>query len=156
MLTGVCEAQQTSYMPGYLRLHVIGASDSEEDQNAKLLVRDAILAEAANVLEGCDSAEEACKRIEQSKDIFIMAAESACKNKVRLETGVFVFPDRQYGDMHLPSGDYLAVRVILGKGEGKNWWCVLYPGMCMPEEIEKAWKWKRVWEHWFIWRGGSV
>ena len=67
---------------------------------------------------------------------------------VRAETGVFPFPDRDYGGTVVPAGDYRALRVVIGDGEGKNWWCVLFPGLCLPVEGERRWMivdWFRSW-----------
>ena len=55
---------------------------------------------------------------------------------VRLETGVFPFPDRVYGDEVVPAGEYRALRVVLGDGKGRNWWCVIYPSLCLPEQAD--------------------
>ena len=102
-----------------IRLHVIADSDSEEDQAIKLRVRDRIIAEIGD--RGGDS-------IEQS------AADEVSKYTDEYTASVIlgeeVYPERIYEDISLPAGKYMSLRVVLGSGEGKNWWCVLFPPLC--------------------------
>lgn len=125
----------------YVRLHVIAADDSEAAQALKLQVRDAVLASARELLKDADSADAAWHLVGESMDILESAAsrcarEAGYDGPVRCEIGVFPFPNRTYGDVFVPAGDYRALRVILGEGAGHNWWCVLYPSLCDPETIE--------------------
>ena len=122
----------------YIRLHVIAEDDGAAAQALKLEVRDAILAAVRPLLADCGDAEEAWRRIGESVD----ALEAVAAGRVRAlgydapvacETGVFDFPDRQYGAVFVPAGAYRALRVVIGAGEGRNWWCVLYPSLCVPE-----------------------
>ena len=66
------------------------------------------------------------------------ARELGCNAEVRAEVGVFDFPDRVYGALFVPAGEYRALRVTIGAGEGPNWWCVLYPSLCVLNEADAA------------------
>jgi len=118
-----------------IRLHVIANSDSDSDQTLKLKVRDRILSEAEHLFNEVDSPEEAIEKVlENSKAITDIARDEILKNNfsydVRIETGTFPFPQKRYGNLFLPAGNYNAVRIIIGSGEGKNWWCVMFPPLC--------------------------
>ena len=119
-----------------LRLHVLANSDSEEDQALKLAVRDAILAEGQGLFDGVKSREEA-ETILQKELPHMRAiaektvAEAGYVYSVDLLLGEEEYPTRTYGSICFPSGQYLSLRVIIGEGEGQNWWCVLYPPLCM-------------------------
>jgi len=125
--------------PDYIRLHIIAASDSDFDQAVKLCVRDEVREVSAALLEDCQSADEAFERLNVVSEELRMAAEARARREgfegsVRIELGVFPFPDRMYGEELVPAGAYRAVRIVLGEGEGQNWWCVVYPGLCLPED----------------------
>ena len=130
---GTCETLPNEV----LRLHVLANSDSEEDQALKLAVRDRILQEGSAVMDGVSNKEDA---IEAAKEA-IPALEKAAQEEIR-ERGYsypvsiaiekVYFPTRQYGDTTLPAGKYDALRVVIGSGEGHNWWCVLFPALCLP------------------------
>ena len=116
-----------------VRLHVLANSDSEEDQDVKLLVRDALLEK----ISGYDASdkEEALEMIEKNKEALCTLAESVIKSQgmshtVQIEVGEEEYPTRYYEDFALPAGTYTSVRVIIGEGGGQNWWCVLYPPLC--------------------------
>ena len=137
ILTPVGAAAQ----PECIRLHVIADSDSLIDQAIKLGVRDAVRECTSLWLAGCSDAEEAWhilsgRQSELAEAAARRAALYGFEGPVCAELGVFPFPDRLYGDELYPSGDYRAVRIILGEGTGKNWWCVLYPSLCLPEEAD--------------------
>ncbi len=122
----------------FLRLHVIAASDSEEDQRLKLAVRDAVLSAGAALFNGSVTADQAEKRIQPRVCALEYAAEktlreNGCFDDVRVEVKREYFPERQYGELALPPGVYQAVKVTIGKGEGHNWWCVMFPPLCLPE-----------------------
>ena len=119
-----------------VRLHVLANSDSEADQELKLKVRDAILKEGENIFLDCESKEDAVKRIEENKEQLINIAEETVKREgysypVRIEIGEEEYPTKSYESTCFPSGSYTSLRVIIGEGEGQNWWCVLYPPMCL-------------------------
>lgn len=120
-----------------VRLHVVGASDSAEDQAVKLKVRDAVLAEAAKWYEKTDSMEEAsaalCVHLEAIQKAGERALlENGSRDGLSVRMGEFYFPTRDYGDFSLPAGKYRTLRVTVGEGRGKNWWCVVFPSLCLP------------------------
>lgn len=118
-----------------IRLHVIANSDSEGDQALKLKVRDSILAGSARELANINDGKAARDIISAGLKNIETAARDELKRQgssyaVNAQWGVFDFPVRQYGDITLPAGKYRAVRVLIGEGRGKNWWCVMYPPLC--------------------------
>ena len=120
-----------------LRMHVIANSDSKEDQALKLKVRDAILERGKELFDGSLRAQEAKARLEPKRDELIKTAQDVIKNEgydypVTVEVVNEYFATRAYGEMTMPAGKYNAIKVIIGKGEGKNWWCVMFPPMCLP------------------------
>ena len=124
----------------YIRLHVVAADDGAAAQALKLQVRDAVLAAVRPLVADCGDADEAWRRIDQSVDALEAAAAGRARalgydGPVTAGTGVFDFPDRHYGGVFVPAGEYRALRVVIGAGEGHNWWCVLYPSLCVPEDV---------------------
>ncbi|MBO4847631.1 MAG: stage II sporulation protein R [Clostridia bacterium] len=120
-----------------LRLHILANSDSAEDQAVKLKVRDAILACFGGGFE-VSSEQEAKRKLLLMGDELQSAAENALAESgmdygVQLVSGEFDFPDRMYGDELYPAGRYDALRVVLGDGAGHNWWCVMFPPLCIIE-----------------------
>ncbi len=118
-----------------LRLHVLANSDSEADQALKLKVRDSVLETASAILEGCPDRETAEQRLSAALPEIEDAARARIaaeggKQTVTAELRPTVFPTREYEDFTLPAGEYLALRVVLGEGEGHNWWCVVFPPLC--------------------------
>lgn len=139
MNTAQAEGMSDVPVSQYIRLHVVAADDGEAAQALKLEVRDATLAAARSLLKGCGGADEAWARIGENVDTLAAAAtrrarELGYEGPVVALTGVFQFPDRHYGAVFVPAGEYRALRVVIGAGEGHNWWCVLYPSLCVPEE----------------------
>ena len=135
------EALAAWIAPAVLRFHVLANSDSPEDQTIKLQVKDLLLKE---IREGAGDAaqnkEELCRYISKNRHELETAAENymaecgvSYSARIRLET--CEFPMRTYGDLTFPAGTYDAVRVLLGNGEGKNFWCVLYPSLCYTDSI---------------------
>ncbi len=119
-----------------LRLHVLANSDSREDQELKLKVRDAVLSCADGLLIDADSREEALRLTEEHLSLLTEAAKKAItdagrSDPVRLELGEEVYPTKNYEACCFPSGKYASLRVVIGAGEGQNWWCVLFPPMCV-------------------------
>lgn len=119
-----------------LRLHVIAESDSDEDQALKLEVRDAVLECVSEAVADCGSFEEAYTVVELMQNDILEAAQNCVYENggdctVTLALGEEKYPRRDYGDIVLPAGVYPSLRVILGGGEGKNWWCVLFPTVCV-------------------------
>lgn len=126
-----------------VRLHILADSDCQADQNVKLLVRDALLESGAEIFSGEISKEEAALALEKDKDKLIDTAKSVLLEN-GFDYGVTVslvneyFTTRTYEDYTLPAGEYLSLKVVLGKGEGHNWWCVMFPPLCLPAASETA------------------
>ncbi len=138
LLTASPAAGTESDRGDYIRLHVVADDDSALRQGEKLAVRDSVRQASNDLLAGCDTADEAFARLSAHTDELASAAQAALgrEDGVSVETGVFAFPERQYGALLLPAGDYRAVRVVLGRGAGHNWWCVLYPSLCLEADGE--------------------
>ncbi len=118
-----------------VRLHVLANSDSEEDQSLKLLVRDQVLQQAAGILEGAEDRQTAESRLRGSlPDLEAAAARTVAANgydyPVTAELEETEFPTKEYDGFALPAGRYLALRVSIGRAEGRNWWCVVFPPLC--------------------------
>lgn len=125
-----------------LRLHVIANSDSDADQELKLFVRDAILEETQKILKNVKSREEAEKIIsEHSALLENIALETVRKNRfdysVALELGKEKYPTKNYESCAFPSGEYLSLRIKIGEASGENWWCVLFPPLCLSAATDK-------------------
>jgi len=119
-----------------LRLHVIANSDSASDQRIKLEVRDAVLAFSAQC--ETDSKSEIrsffAERLDELTEVAngVLKAEGVAYT-ASLSLGVSHFPDKTYDGVTYPEGDYDALRVVLGEGSGQNWWCVIFPPLCLPQ-----------------------
>ncbi|MBQ3263395.1 MAG: stage II sporulation protein R [Oscillospiraceae bacterium] len=136
LLTGLWAQGTQARLAGRLvRLHVIAASDSAADQAEKLAVRDAVLRCLTPKLNGAESAGEARKIIMRAETLIFRAAKTATKQSVRVDFGTEHYPTRDYGAFALPAGDYDSLRITLGAGEGKNWWCVVFPPLCTQEAL---------------------
>ncbi len=119
-----------------LRLHILAASDSDEDQALKLRVRDGILAEYSAQLSEVTDLEDARVAIEaRLPDIVATAerivAEAGYDYRVTASLGEEWYDTRDYGELSLPRGVYTSLIIKIGKGQGRNWWCVMYPPMCL-------------------------
>ncbi len=126
-----------------LRLHVIANSDTEADQNLKLQIRDRLLTEGADIFNGSVTADEARDKILPEKERLEAAATEVARENgydydIKLNVTEEYFDTRVYENFTLPAGKYNAVKVIIGSGEGKNWWCVMFPPLCLPAAEEKA------------------
>ena len=129
LVAGVCEQVQGKISGGMVRLHIIANSDSETDQSVKLMVRDEIISRQKEIFpDGIPKELGDEQRIKIQK-----IAESVCGYEVTVERGRFYFPTKTFENITLPAGEYDAIRVVLGKGDGKNWWCVMYPPLCFSE-----------------------
>lgn len=140
----ICSFAKTSdeIRSDVLRLHVIANSDSSVDQNLKLRVRDYILNEGKEIFNGSVNVENAVEKIEP----LLPKLENSAKNFIRssgFDYDVHItlsdeyFTTRTYETVTLPAGKYLALRVVIGSGEGHNWWCVMFPPMCVPAADKK-------------------
>ena len=119
-----------------IRLHVLANSDSEEDQALKLKVRDAVLEHTKDAITACADVTEAKHLIESKKDEILHICEKTIADEgygypVSVQFGTEKYPEKIYGTVTLPSGDYCSVRVMIGEAEGHNWWCVLFPPLCV-------------------------
>ena len=118
-----------------IRFHVLANSDSEQDQALKRAVRDAILKEVSPKLAvsmSLDESRQILKKVSpEMKTIGSLVVKSWGKDyTVHTEYGHFSFPTKSYGSLVLPAGEYEALRVVIGEGQGSNWWCVLFPPLC--------------------------
>ncbi len=126
-----------------IRLHILANSDSEADQQVKLAVRDALLESGGKIFSGTADKDNAVKYLEADKEKLIETANRVLKeNGFDYESEVYLvkeyFNTRTYEDFTMPAGEYLALKIILGEGKGHNWWCVMFPPLCLPAATDKA------------------
>lgn len=124
-----------------LRLHILANSNSAADQALKLTMRDRLLKETAGLFETAQSKDQALQKAQQFLPQLKQLAEDelrrhGCNDPVTVELGKSEFNTRHYTGFSLPAGEYDAVRVLIGNAEGKNWWCVLFPALCVPAATE--------------------
>ncbi len=126
-----------------VRLHILANSDSEKDQNIKLKIRDALLEKNTLILSDGVNQVNAVEYFKLSKDELLETARGVLREngfdydvKVYLEKEYF--ETREYGELIFPAGEYTALKVVLGEGKGRNWWCVMFPPLCVPaaDDIE--------------------
>ena len=122
---------------GLIRLHVVANSDSAEDQSIKLQVRDAVIESLSDAMAGIADIDQARAYIEDNLPKIEQAANKTLKALGCEETAVAtlqdeVFDTRYYDTFALPAGVYQSLRITIGDGEGKNWWCVVFPTLCIP------------------------
>lgn len=125
-----------------LRMHVIANSDSSADQNLKFKVRDAVLECGAELFDGTVTVDEAKAKIEPKTAELEAAARTVIENEgydypVSVSVENEYFSTRCYGDLTMPAGRYTAVKVVIGEGAGHNWWCVMFPPLCLPAAQER-------------------
>lgn len=119
-----------------LRLHIPANSDSEIDQNVKLKVRDEILKLLEKPLSYCESRDEAAEVVQNmTKNIEFTANKVLSDNgldyKATAKVTTEYYPEKSYGDITLPAGTYRSLKIELGKADGQNWWCMLFPQVCV-------------------------
>lgn len=120
-----------------VRLHILANSDSEIDQEVKLKVRDALLEKNTSLLTKGVNTENAPIYFENSKDELLKTAQKVLKEN-GFDYGAVItlekeyFETREYGELTFPPGEYTALKVVLGEGKGHNWWCVMFPPLCVP------------------------
>ena len=132
------------------RLHVIANSDSTEDQNLKYIVRDKVLEYINTISDSTSSKEDVITLVNKNiNEIQKIAQDTIQENgynySVNLSVGNFAFPTKSYGDITFPAGFYDALKIEIGRAEGQNWWCVMFPPLCfvdvtsgiVPEESKK-------------------
>lgn len=120
-----------------VRLHILANSDSETDQQLKLMVRDAVLASSEELFAPYSSSEEAEEALSAQLDRIKAIAdntleENGCGDRTVCEMTSMDIDRREYGDYTVPAGRYTALRITIGEGKGHNWWCVMYPPLCVP------------------------
>ncbi len=113
-----------------VRIHILAASDSEEDQQTKLLVRDAVNEYLAPILSECKTKHQAEAVLSDRLDDIRAIAERTAGRDVRVTLTDEEFPERTYNDKVYPAGKYTALKVMIGEAQGRNWWCVAFPPMC--------------------------
>ena len=126
-----------------LRLHVVANSDSEEDQTLKLLARDAVLELASQLLDGVSDRARAEEILSAHLNELAQAGAEAlaaqgCTDQVTAEIADQWFPTREYATFSLPAGQYRALRITIGAGAGRNWWCVVFPPLCLGSVTEES------------------
>ncbi len=128
------QAQQQRMSEKIIRLHVVANSDSAADQAVKLHVRDAVLAAARQALQGADDPQQAIAQALPQLEAAANAALAAqgSRNTASVSFRRELFPTREYDTFSLPSGVYRSLRVTIGAGGGHNWWCVIFPSLCVP------------------------
>ena len=128
------QREQMTLSEKLIRLHVVANSDSEEDQAIKLQVRDAVLAVTQPLLEDAEEPKAALlaalPEIEQAAEDCLRTLGDS--HSVTVTLAQEQFPTRVYDSFALPAGQYLALRVTIGAGAGHNWWCVVFPSLCVP------------------------
>ena len=135
-LGAFADTTQKNISEKLIRLHVIANSDAPEDQEIKLKVRDKILESITEFTEGCSDINDAHKKISSKLPELKTIAEKVLRENgftysARISLSNEFFPTREYETFSLPSGKYNALRILLGNASGKNWWCVLFPPLCI-------------------------
>ncbi len=120
-----------------LRLHILANSDSEEDQRLKLCIRDALLEHSGEFFGNAADLEDAEKNVREAMPKIVETAEAVlrqqgCGSRVTASIEDIDFDERVYGNITMPAGRYRALRIEIGEAKGHNWWCVMYPPLCIP------------------------
>ena len=126
-----------------VRLHVLANSDSDDDQSLKLKVRDAILSYVSPLVIDSKSREEAIEILQREiesikKEAKTVILEQGYGYDVDVTLTLEEYPTRNYESMSFPSGQYVSLRVLIGEAEGQNWWCVLFPPLCLSAASSKT------------------
>ena len=126
-----------------VRLHILANSDSATDQQVKLAVRDALLNSGKDFFDGNLNVNTAAEKLEKYQSELITIADKVLKeNGFDYTAQIYLteeyFTTRSYKNFTLPAGEYLALKVVLGSGEGHNWWCVMFPPLCLPAASENT------------------
>ncbi len=125
-----------------IRLHILANSNSETDQNLKLKVRDAIIAESSGLFENNQPDKLPLDQMDELGEKFASIANRVIKENgfdytAKAEWGKESYPTREYDGITFPSGEYYSLRINLGNAEGENWWCVLFPPLCTNASFAK-------------------
>ena len=141
LIMAYADETQKSIADSLVRLHIVANSDSQIDQSVKLLVRDAVIDELSPIISNASNPSHAQQIINDNLSLVEKAAQSVLK-KNNLSYGATAlctishFPTKQYENIILPAGNYNALKIILGNGDGQNWWCVMYPPLCFEGSID--------------------
>lgn len=141
LIMAYADETQKSIADSLVRLHIVANSDSQIDQSVKLLVRDAVIDELSPIISNASNPSHAQQIINDNLSLVEKAAQSVLK-KNNLGYGATAlctishFPTKQYENITLPAGNYNALKIILGNGDGQNWWCVMYPPLCFEGSID--------------------
>ena len=146
-----------------IRLHVIANSDSPHDQTIKLQVRDALIdAFGSLIADYSANSKELFRMLQKNVSVMEQTALLCARNngfegKVSAQADILFLPEKRYGKVTLPAGPYRALRVVLGNGEGQNWWCVLFPQLCLSlaetrptQETQFFWSSRQIFRHWLL------
>ncbi len=119
-----------------VRLHILAPSDSAEDQELKIYIRDKVLEKYSGLLSEASSTEDAKARLYASlesikSDCKAWILDTGCDYSVEVSLTEEWYNTREYDDFTLPAGNYYSLKIVLGEGEGQNWWCVMYPPLCL-------------------------
>lgn len=141
-LPTVCRTEEYENNDMFLRLHVRADSDGEFAQAVKLKVRDTVLKETSALLKDCETKEEAMETVSRNLENIRLAAqktleENECYLKVGAELKKEYFEYREYDGFFLPEDVYDSLIITIGSGEGKNWWCVVFPAVCLSGASEE-------------------
>ncbi len=144
MLLSLCgfEGACASIRKDVVRLHILANSDTQADQKLKYAVRDAITEKTAGWLDGVTDESQALALIEQNLSQLQTIAEKTVREQgfaypVQVSLCDMYFSTRVYDDITMPAGMYTAVRIEIGQAQGKNWWCVVYPPMCIRSAVKE-------------------
>ena len=135
-MTGFCSVCE-NLQKDIFRLHILANSDSTQDQQLKLKVRDGILDCTAEIFKDCKNREQAIETAEKNLDVIKekcreVISENGFDYGVEVYTTKMDFNTRVYENFTLPAGKYDALRIVIGNGKGHNWWCMIYPSLCLP------------------------
>lgn len=136
------DAKTEEITGGVLRLHILANSDSNRDQNIKLKIRDRVIKKYSGIFNDTNSVKTAEEIISDylpsiKKDVNLWLGEMGADYKADAYITYSDFPTKSYGKIKLPSGNYKALKIVLGKGDGKNWWCVMFPPFCFTDGTVK-------------------
>lgn len=132
-----------------IRFHVIANSDTDEDQNLKIKIKNEVINYLYPYLNNSESLDESRQIIKDKMPEVKRIAERVIEDNnynysVKLQLSRENFPDKSYGNIVLPQGNYEAFRIIIGSGQGKNWWCVMFPPLCFVDEAKAEVKYDKV------------
>ncbi len=124
----VCPNGEGDVYDGIVRLHILANSDSESDQQVKLLVRDAIIERAGEIDSECDIATLSDLMTDVANGVL---TQNGFDYEATAVYGYETYPTREYDGVSFPAGRYRSLRIMLGQSKGQNWWCVLFPPLCL-------------------------